>query len=510
MSERDQRFRELIGLLPAAVYVCDSAGYITDYNPRAVELWGRKPNIGDLAERYCGSLCLYHTDRRKMPHDQTPMAEVLRTGIPAKNKELLIERPDGSFITVLVNIAPLHNEHGELVGAINCFQDITERKQAQDALAVRVQQQAMVAELGQLALAGADLQQLFDRAVTMVATTFGVEFCKILELLPDKRAMKLVAGLGWRDGVVGHATVPAGHDSPAGFTLLAKEPLIIEDLRAETRFNVPALLRGHDVASGITVVIGSLEKPFGVMGAHTACQRTFSQDDVNFFQSVANVLAEAIERKRAEDAITSLSHRLLKAQEVERRTLARELHDEIGQALTGLRLSLETSAVLPFAEKQGFVATINELVNRMRAMSLDLRPTMLDDVGLLPTLLWHLDKFSQQTHVAVDFQHSGIDRRFSPDLEIGVFRIIQEALTNVARHAQTDRVSVRVRASSSNLLIQIQDRGVGFDTGAVAGSYETSGITGMHERAIGLGGNLSIEAAPGKGTRVYVELPLTG
>ncbi len=173
----------------------------------------------------------------------------------------------------------------------------------ENELAKRAQQQAAVAELGQRALAGLDLSALMSQTVAMITEMLEVEYCKVLEMLPDGKAFLLRSGLGWKEGLVGSAIVDAGMDSQAGYTLLSHEPVIVEDLRAETRFSGPQLLNDHRVVSGISVIIQGKERPLGVMGAHTTSRRTFSKDDVNFFQSVANVLAEAIERKRVEDEL---------------------------------------------------------------------------------------------------------------------------------------------------------------------------------------------------------------
>src|SRR6266446_5845217 len=134
LRQSEERFRRLVELMPVAVYVCDTSGIIQSYNTRAVELWGREPKLGDTAQRYCGSLRLYSPDGKLVSHEESKMAEVLRTGVQARDLEVVVERPDGSCITVLVNIAPLRNGDGELIGAMNCFQDITGRKLAVDAL----------------------------------------------------------------------------------------------------------------------------------------------------------------------------------------------------------------------------------------------------------------------------------------------------------------------------------------------------------------------------------------
>jgi len=159
---------------------------------------------------------------------------------------------------------------------------------------VGARQQAAVAELSQRALTGIDLSLLLNDVVTLVAKTLDVEYSMILELLPDRDALLLRAGVGWREESVGRATLTANVGSHAGYTLLSSEPVIVKDLRTETRFRAPPLLRDHGVMSGMSVTIRRHDRPFGVLGAYTTRRRTFHRDDVRFLQTVANMLAEAI------------------------------------------------------------------------------------------------------------------------------------------------------------------------------------------------------------------------
>ena len=181
--------------------------------------------------------------------------------------------------------------------------------------------------------------------------------------------------------------------------------------------------------------------------------------------------AEAAGQKDAE-RLKFLSRRLMEVQETERRNIALELHDEIGQVLTGLKLSLEIGTRLP-AEEVGANLNqarqlVNELMARVRKLSLDLRPAMLDDLGLLPALLWHFEHYTAQTQVRVIFKHSGLEkRRFSPELETAAYRLVQEALTNVARHARVQEATVRLSTHQHTLLIEVEDRGKGFDVDEV-------------------------------------------
>jgi signal transduction histidine kinase len=135
---------------------------------------------------------------------------------------------------------------------------------------------------------------------------------------------------------------------------------------------------------------------------------------------------------------------------------------------------------------------------------------MLDDLGLLPTLLWHFERFTAQTRVRVAFQHSGLDRRFPAALETAAYRIVQESLTNAARHAGVGEVAVRLWANAERLSVQVEDEGTGFHPEPVLAAAMSSGLPGMRERALVLGGQLTVDAAPGAGTRLTAVLPLEG
>jgi nitrogen-specific signal transduction histidine kinase len=144
---------DLIETLPAAVYVCNAEAVVVAYNRRAAELWGRAPTAGDTDERCCGAHKLFRPDGTFLPHSETPMEWVLRTGKPARDMEVIIERPDTSRVTVLVNIAPLFCDHGKLVGAVNCFQDLSAHERAEQdriRLAEELHQAKKMEAMGQL------------------------------------------------------------------------------------------------------------------------------------------------------------------------------------------------------------------------------------------------------------------------------------------------------------------------------------------------------------------------
>ncbi|HZI89896.1 MAG TPA: ATP-binding protein [Candidatus Polarisedimenticolia bacterium] len=228
-------------------------------------------------------------------------------------------------------------------------------------------------------------------------------------------------------------------------------------------------------------------------------------------QPVRQLVLE-VEKSRAR--LQAVSWQLVRLQERQREEIARELHDEVGQLLTGLKFILATREE---AERSGGagpavhlddqpMAIVNELMARVRNLSMDLRPPMLEEMGLVPTLEWYFHRFTSRNGVQVTF-HQDIGRtRYPDEIEITAFRIVQESLTNVARHAAIDEVQVILRDDREGLWVRIEDRGRGFLPNQVRGV--SAGLIGMNERARLVGGQFTIDSTVGAGTRIAVVLPL--
>ena len=240
---------------------------------------------------------------------------------------------------------------------------------------------------------------------------------------------------------------------------------------------------------------------------------------IEMMQPLLDQMAIALEHahlfarvRQGQHQLRALSRRLVEVQEEERRAVARELHDEIGQELTGLKMFLEMSASAPADDLAQHLEnarqTIGRLMEQVRNLSRTLRPSALDDLGLLPALQLLFRNLHDQTGLQVGFRHLGLNTRFPSDIEIGAYRIIQESLNNAVRHAGVSRVSVRVWKTDDQLGLQIEDPGCGFDLDIVQARETVGGLRGMQERASLLAGELSIESEPGTGTRITAELPL--
>jgi len=216
------------------------------------------------------------------------------------------------------------------------------------------------------------------------------------------------------------------------------------------------------------------------------------------------------------EQLRTLSHRLLEIQETERRYIARELHDEVGQALTALRIGLkraEGSRTLEsaLASIQESTPTVEELINKVRNLSIELRPSILDDFGLAAALDWYVNWLSAKVGFEVVFRTDLTEERFPPILELTCFRIAQEALTNAARHSNAKTVRVDLETRNGELHLTVRDDGKGFnidETHIRALKGESFGLLGMQERASLAGGSLELTSGPGKGTVIHVHFPV--
>lgn len=221
----------------------------------------------------------------------------------------------------------------------------------------------------------------------------------------------------------------------------------------------------------------------------------------------------------ANERLRILSRRLMEIQELERRAIARDLHDEIGQALTAIKLNLRELRDLQepsngaAVEKQiaDSLEILDQVLQHVRSLALDLRPSLLDELGLVPALRWYVGRQADRAGWDVEFCADGITTRPSPDVEIACFRLTQEALTNVARHAEAEKVEVRLEMNHRELTLIIRDDGRGFDpllirSGGFAGT--SIGLSGMEERVRLAGGQIVIRSATAMGTEIRASFPL--
>ena len=308
-AEEELHYQKILFEAPSeadidGILVVDSDRKWVFFNQRFIEMWDIPE---DIAEKQSSEAALrWVVDKLVNPQQYRESTLYL---YEHPDEECQDEVPLKNGRTFDRYSAPVRGQDGLYYGRIWFYRNITEQKQVERELQTRVQQQTIVSQLGQFALGEVDLATLMDKVVHRIAQTLDVELCKVLQLLPDGDALLLEAGVGWKEGLIGYATVSANKGSQAGYTLLSNEPVIVDDLRTETRFSGPPLLSDHGVISGLSVMIPTPDPPYGVLGAHTTRRRTFTKDDVYFIQAVANILAMAIERKHAAETLQKSEER---------------------------------------------------------------------------------------------------------------------------------------------------------------------------------------------------------
>ena len=298
-----------------------------------------------------------------------------------------------------------------------------------------------------------------------------------------------------------------GETAVAAFKLGAQDFILLkENYLPEVVFSINNILRHSETERRNAQLSRELAELNRSLEAQVAARTRELQAEVRVRQQAEHRAEEHAAR------LQTLSKRLIMIQEDERRAIARELHDQVGQMLTGLKFQLEAAvhAATPatrdrLAESLG-IAT--DLLRHVRELTQQFRPRILDDLGLRPALEWHVDLFQRQTGVKVELEVSTPPQRLPVELETAVFRVVQEALTNVARHSGGTAGSVTVTTGDQKLLVEITDRGRGFDLDTVLASRDSIGLTGLSERVNLAGGQLEIFSRAGQGTRIHAEFPL--
>ncbi len=512
---------------PDAVIVVDERGRITRVNDQVKVMFGylSRELIGQRIEvlippRFRGR----HVANRSNYMSAPRLREM---GV---DLDLYALRKDGSEFPADIMLSPVNTDEGRVV--IATVRDVTEHKRVEEALrksheelearvrertselayatqtAVaafenRARQQSAVVELSRRALEGGDLTSVLDDAVSLATKVLDVEFCKVLEL--TENALSLRAGVGWREGSVGKTSLPIGLGSHGGFTLLSSSPVVVEDLRTETRFKAPAFFLEHGIRSGVSVIIHGRGKPYGILGAHTRRQRSFTGDDVHFLQSVADALAAAIERRVLEEELPKASSR-------EQQRIGQDLHDSLCQQLAGIEFqnSVLVQQLSKTPEAQAEAARIGELIRnatkQARALARGLSPVEIEPNGLMAALNNLAINATNLFRVHCSFecpQPVLLENRTSAT---HLYRIAQEAIGNAVKHGQAKTVFIILKRVDGELILTVKDDGVGFNQDGRA--IEGMGLRIMEYRADMIGAMLRIDSLKGEGTTVACRLRL--
>lgn len=421
--------------------------------------------------------------------------EEMEEKYPGRTRTLELEQycKDGSTVWTEVEMIFLRDEEGRPTGILGCTRDITERKNFEverEKYAERLEYEVYKRTLDfkKSEAKYRDLIEKMNEGVITLDAEMKVSFVNPAFLRMVGYQEKEVLGKHFTD-------VPWADDE--AMSIIAKESEKRRKLRS-SRYEVRARHKTGKIVHALASVT-PIKGPDGEFAGSYA------------------VLTDISEQKKLEQARKELSTRLVDLQEQERRRIACELHDEIGGLLTGVAIELELLSHEP--DMRGKVQSnhltslrdqLHKTIDSVQRVSYELRPAILDDLGLPSALRWYVDTFCERTSIKARLRMEASLERLPEAVEIAVFRITQEALTNVAKHSKAESVSLILSMGKNNLSLIIKDNGVGFDPGKLYGEPEERGfgIFGIRDRLRSLGGNLDLQSEPGEGTRLVVTIPL--
>lgn len=470
-----------------------------------------------------------HTLQEAQPYLAAVIAPLLRrvlvTGKPLRECEFSGQtrgRP-GQTIHFANSYFPVRDAQGRVRGVAAIINDISARKRAEIEAEARARQQAMVTRLGVRALSVDDLCELAAEVSAALTALLEVDYVSVLSLEPDGR-LRLRGGSGWGPHVVQGTMVDTPVGSQAGFTLRAREPVVVSELSLERRFRPSAFLAAHGVRSGMSVVIEGRGRPYGVLGVYVRERRDFTVDDANFLQAAANVLGAATARNDAEQALRrsermreAIAAQMLAAADETRERIATDLHDDTVQVMTATLVGIDRiSRALRDADHPraaDAAASAREMlalcVERTRRLMFHLRPATLDAHGLCHTLTDLASDAAIEAGFALELDLC-VDR-YPHTIETLVYRLVSEFVHNARKHAQAQHLGILIREQDGWLCGVVRDDGVGFDVAKAAGNPDSHlhmGLSATLERARLAGGEVELSSALGAGSEVRFKLPL--
>ncbi len=375
-----------------------------------------------------------------------------------------------------------------------------------------------------------DLAGTLERALKAVLEVTGLRAGWVMLVPEDGGESVLASSMGLPADIAEKQATFRPPVCECAKVLESRRPLVVQPLHAGCPIGKLDLGNGQSPVCHATVPLLSRSKVLGLLNLAGDDPASFDEQELALLGAIGRQLGVAIENARLweelkrRDALRGqLLEQALAAQEEERRRIARELHDQTGQALTSLLVWLRaleaeahdsvgvTVSPVRLQELKNIVA---DTLDGVRDLALELRPSVLDDLGLVPTLQRYVRTYQDRHQLVIDFQTVGLEGvRLPSSVETALYRIAQEALTNVIRHAGASRISLLLAVRQGTVVLIVEDDGAGFDVDRLMyGPVDERwlGLSGMRERAELLGGRLTIESAPGAGTTVFVEVPLAG
>ena len=481
LSISEERYRSIYHNAPAMLHSINREGRLVSVSDHWIHALGykRQEVIGQKLSRFLSPASALYLEQNALP-------EFFKTGSVSDIPYQFVKKT-GEFIDTLVSAIGERDDNGEVIRSLAVSIDITERKLAEEALKKAKE------TLGHYSK---DLERQVSKRTSEINSI--LRYTPSVVYMKDKKGRYLLVNSRFEElfGITAEA-VRGKRDDEILPEVIAQQ-FISNDMQVLSRMESVQVAEEIPQNDGIHTYL-SVKFPI--------------YDETGTASGVCGISTDVTALKKAQDQLRRLSGSIMESQEKERSAIARELHDQLGQVLTALgmdaawlfrRLKETDPKASQRLLKMGNL--IDTTTDDVRSMAIRLRPDVLDNLGLVDALEWYTSDFERRTEIPCVFEHRNISR--VPDMvATATYRIAQEALTNVARHAGAGRVSVSLKATNGRLYLSVADDGVGFNP-LTSSDSEDLGIAGMHERAVLVGGAITVDSEPEAGTRVLLNIPL--
>jgi PAS domain S-box-containing protein len=469
LAESENRLRIIFEAEPECIKLLDCNCNLIDMNPAGLALID-----ADNSNQVIGQNVIQLVNENYREPFQNLNKEVFNGH--SKKLEFEITSLKGTHRWMEMHAVPLRNKEGNIICSLSISRDITERRKAEEIIRMSEQKYKLLFNKNPLPM--------------------------LMLSIPD---MKFI-------DVNDASLLQYGYTREEFLKMSVKNILPKDDLK---KLNTVSDLKQEGINN--MGIWRHMKKDGTIFNVEIITQLTIYNNDPVWLSLALNVTEKLLAEenlKQSNEQLRKISSHLENIREVERANISREIHDELGQQLTGLKM--DTSWLIKRIEPEnkiiherlaGMISLIDDTVKKVRRISSELRPGILDDLGLIDALQWQSNEFEKRTGITCYFHTSLSDFPFDKSLSTGLFRVYQETLTNIARHAQASEVNTTLEKNDESILMHVRDNGTGFDESVIR-KKQTLGLLGMKERAIMFGGKLHVTSSPGNGTSISLEVPL--
>jgi len=511
-----------IDSISADLIVIDHDFCITQVNRNVLE----KFNGGSVIGRHCYEVTHGQQYPCQSPDCVCPAKKVWQSGEPTRTLHVhKVNGNDGTKVEYYdIYATPLYDSNNKVVQIVELVQNVTKDKEQEKKILETNQALRALNTIAIMVSESLSLDYILNTALDRIMELTHAEIGGILLLDEKTRTLSYKASRGLTPQFVkGTAGMVIG-EGVAGLVAQEGTTILVDDAQRDPRISRRPIVVQEGLRGFLGVPLKSKENMVGVLTIGSREPRLFTPQEVQFLTALGHQLGLAIENAQLyqelqlrEQARADLLRQVIRVQEDERRRVARELHDVTSQALATLAVRVETLGSLSKTETKESTVLIEEIRHLLTATSKEvhsliyaLRPSLLDDLGLPAAIRSCAHSALESAGSEVHIEVSGLERRLPPEVEIAIFRMTQEAITNIASHSRAESAYISLEFKDKSISVQVEDDGIGFNLLEVLSSAhekESMGLLGMKERAELLGGNINIDTQPGQGTRLHIEIP---